>query len=114
MFIKCSDIDNTEKLFKQLNKNPISYGCMMTMYNNQNEPDKTLALYQQMKREKIETDEIIWILIINALAELGDLLTCELITSELPEKIVNNIQIQNALINMWASKKNCSYSMNCS
>jgi hypothetical protein len=58
-----------------------------------------------MKREKIETDELIWILILNALAELSDLLTCELITSELPEKFFNNIQIQNALINMWVSEK---------
>jgi pentatricopeptide repeat protein len=105
MFSKCSDIDNAEKLFKQLNKNPISYGCMMTMYNNRNESDKTLALYEEMKREKIETDELIWILIINALAELSDLLTCELITSELPENFFNNIQIQNALINMWVSEE---------
>ena len=104
MFIKCSDIDNAEKFFKQLNKNAISYGCMMTMYNNLNESDKTLSLYEQMKRENIETDEIIWILIINALAELSDLLTCQLIISELPQKFFNNIQIQNALINMWVSE----------
>ena len=105
MFIKCSDIDNAEKFFKQLDKNSISYGCMMTMYNNLNEPDKTLTLYEEMKRENIETDELIWILIINALAELSDILTCELIISELPEKFFNNIQIQNALINMWVSEK---------
>ncbi|CAF3844124.1 unnamed protein product, partial [Adineta steineri] len=40
-------------------------------------------------------------LILNALAELTDLSTCELISSELPEKFYNDIQIQNALINMW-------------
>ncbi|CAF1549924.1 unnamed protein product, partial [Adineta steineri] len=75
MFSKCSDIENAEKLFQKLNKNTISYGCMMAMYNNQNEPEKTLNLYEEMKRDKIEIDNLIWILIINALAELTDLST---------------------------------------
>ncbi|CAF1320958.1 unnamed protein product [Adineta steineri] len=101
MFSKCSDIENAEKLFQKLNKNTISYECMMTMYNNQNEPDKTFNLYEEMKRDKIEIDNLIWILILNALAELTDLSTCESISSELPEKFYNDIQIQNALINMW-------------
>ncbi|CAF1237191.1 unnamed protein product [Adineta steineri] len=86
MFSKCSDIENAEKLFQKLNKNTISYGCMMTMYNNQNEPDKTLNLYEEMKRDKIEIDNLIWMLILNALAELADLSTCESISSELPKK----------------------------
>ncbi|CAF1519493.1 unnamed protein product, partial [Adineta steineri] len=101
MFSKCSDIENAEKLFKKLNKNTISYGCMMAMYNIQNEPEKTLNLYEEMKRDKIEIDNLTWILIINALAELADLSTCESISSELPDKFYNDIQIQNALINMW-------------
>jgi pentatricopeptide repeat protein len=105
MFTKCSDIENAEKLFIQLNKNSISYGCMMTMYNTQNEPEKTLSLYEQMKRDKIEADYLIWVLIINALSELSDLSTCELITSELPNQFFDNSQIQNALINMWVSDK---------
>ena len=112
MFIKCSDIDNAKKFFKQLNKNVISYGSMMTMYNNQNQPDKTLALYEEMKQENIQTDELIWLLIINALAQLSDLLTCELITSELPEEFFNNIQIKNALINMWGKASSADKAKN--
>jgi len=101
MFIKCYDIDNAEKLFRQLNKNPITYGCMMTMYNNQNEPEKTLSLYEEMKGENVEADNLIWVLIIDALSQLSDLSTCESIISEMPKKFFENIQIQNGLINMW-------------
>ncbi|CAF1587481.1 unnamed protein product [Adineta ricciae] len=101
MFAKCSDTTNAESLFSKLKKNALSYGCMMTMYNNQNEPDRTLSLYEEMKREKIELDHLNWVLILNALADLSDLSTCESVTSELLEKFSNDIQIQNALIHMW-------------
>ncbi|CAF1176726.1 unnamed protein product [Didymodactylos carnosus] len=101
MFIKCSDIENAEKLFARLNGNVITYGSMMTIYNSRNEPDKTLALFEQMKRKKIEVNDIIWVLVINALSELSDLSVCESVISEMAETFLINIQIQNALIDMW-------------
>ena len=105
MFAKCSDTTNAESLFAKLKKNSFGCGCMMTMYNNQNEPDQTLALYEEMKRDKIELDHINWILVFNALAELSDFSICESVTSELPEKFCNDIRIQNALVNMWVCNK---------
>ncbi|CAF1237394.1 unnamed protein product [Adineta ricciae] len=90
-----------EQRCNQLRCYDVSYGCMMTMYNNQNEPDQTLSLYEEMKRNGIELDCLNWVLVLNALADLSDLSTCESMTSQLSEKYLNDIQIQNALINMW-------------
>ena len=105
MFTKCSDTTNAESLFSKLKKNAFNCACMMTMYNNRNETDRTLSLYEEMKRDKIEIDHLNWILVLNALAELSYLSTCYLMTSELPEKFCNDIQIQNELVNMWVYNK---------
>ncbi len=47
------------------------------MYNDKNEPEKTLNLFEQMKQTKIEPNRIIFLLIINACAQIGDLSKCE-------------------------------------
>ncbi|CAF1549911.1 unnamed protein product, partial [Adineta steineri] len=60
MFSKYSDIESTKKLFPQLNRNEMTYGLMMNMYNKRNEPKQTLNLYEEMKREKIQPNEQIY------------------------------------------------------
>ncbi len=77
MFIKCSDMNNAEKLFSKLYRNQITFGLMMTMYNKQNEPKKTLVLFEQMKKENIEANEQIFVLILNAFFQLNDFIKAQ-------------------------------------
>ncbi len=86
MFIKCSDLDNAEKLFSQLDQNERTYRLMMTIYNNRNEPKKTLFLFEQMKREKIELNEKIFVLILNAFFQLNDFLKAQQFFDQLRNK----------------------------
>ena len=63
----------------------------MKMYNDKNEPEKTLNLFEQMKQEKIEPNEIIFVLIINACAQIADLSKCESILIQVPNNCLNNV-----------------------
>jgi pentatricopeptide repeat protein len=103
MFIKCDDIKSAEILFNKLNKNVICYGSLMKIYNDKNEPEKTLNLFKQMKQTKIEPNQIIFLLIINACAQIADLSNCESILLQVPNSCLNDIWIRNALIDMWVS-----------
>jgi pentatricopeptide repeat protein len=75
----------------------------MKTYNMKNEFEKTFALFEQMKMEKIEPNDIIFLLIINACSQLGDLSICQSIFEQVTPTSLNNIWIQNALIDMWVS-----------
>jgi pentatricopeptide repeat protein len=103
MFIKCDDIKSAEILFTKLNKNVVCYGSLMKMYNDKNEPEKTLNLFEQMKQTKIEPNQIIFVLIINACAKIGDLSKCESVLLQVSNSCLNDIRIQNSLIDMWVS-----------
>ena len=86
MFVKCSDVENAEKLFARLHRNQMTYGSMMTMYNQQNQPHKTLLLFEQMKMEKIEPNERIFLLILNALFQSNDLSKAQKFFDQIPNK----------------------------
>ena len=101
MFVKCNDTHTAESLFGRMKRNIISYGLLMKMYNDRNESDKTLSLFEQMKLEKIKPNSIIWLLIIKACAQLGDLSTSEVIFNQIPQHLLTNLIIHNALIDMW-------------
>ena len=103
MFLKCDDIQNAELLFTRLNRNVISYGTLMNGYNDQGEPEKTLELFERMKEEKIEPNEIIFQLLIDACSQIGDLSLCENILSQMPQSLFSNHLIQGGLIDMWVS-----------
>ena len=89
MFIKCSDINNAENLFSKLYRNQITFGLMMTMYNKQNQPNKTLILFEQMKKENIQANEQIFVLILNAFFQLKDFIKVQ----EFFDKIQNKSSI---------------------
>jgi pentatricopeptide repeat protein len=103
MFIKCGDFEMAEALFNRSNRNVISYGSMMKMYNLTNRPEKTLTLYARMKREKIEANYVIFIVLLNACAQLSDLSLRETIRSQIPPNLSNNLKIRTSLVDMWAS-----------
>jgi succinylarginine dihydrolase len=49
MFCRCNDISNAEIVFDQIDPDVIDYGVLMKLYNDQDQPEKTLQLFQRMK-----------------------------------------------------------------
>ena len=103
MFTKCNDHKSAESFFARVKRDAVCYASMMKMYNVNEEPEKTLSLFERMKNEKIEPDEIIFTLVIDACSQLGDLELCKLKICQMPSEIYRDSWIQNGLIDMWVS-----------
>lgn len=54
VFIKCGDLVNAELVFQRMKRSVIGYGRLTELYNLTQTPEKTLVLYEQLKRESIE------------------------------------------------------------
>ncbi|CAF0890587.1 unnamed protein product [Adineta ricciae] len=102
MLMNFGEVKDAERLF-QLNKSKdtIIYGTMMKGYNNNDQPLRSLQLFQQMKNEKIKLDEIKFLLLINACSQIGILSICQQLVDQIPSHCFNNIQINTSLIDMW-------------
>ncbi len=101
MFIKCNDLKSAEALFDRIDRNVVFYGLMMKFYNTKELPEKTLELFQRMKQENINPDEISYVLFIDALSTIGDLSLSESLLCEMPKNFLRNSWIQVALIDLW-------------
>lgn len=104
MFIKCGDVKSAESLFDRLQRDVKCYGSLMKMYNSRNEMDKTLKLFQRMEEEHIEPNDLIFVLLIDACSETGDLSLCESIMPKIPKDSLSNLWILNSLVDMWVSQ----------
>ncbi|CAF1431394.1 unnamed protein product [Rotaria sp. Silwood1] len=101
MFIKCDDLKCAESLFNRINRNVISYGSMMKFYNIKDKPEKTLELFQRMKQEYLNPDEICYVLLIDALSKIGDLELSQSFVNDIPKIFLKNSWIQVGLIDLW-------------
>ena len=101
--IKCGDCSSAEILFATMKKSVESYGNLMSGFNQENTPLKTINLFNQMKRNGIERNMIIYLCVIKALAQLGDYETSQSIVEEIPDSYLLNDRIQTALVDMWVS-----------
>ncbi|CAF1312065.1 unnamed protein product, partial [Didymodactylos carnosus] len=61
MFIQCDDLKSAESLFDRINRDIISYGSMMKFSNVKDQPEKTLELFQRMKKDNLNPNEIIFV-----------------------------------------------------
>jgi pentatricopeptide repeat protein len=68
--IKCGDCPNAEILFSRMKKSVTSYGNLMSGFNKETNPFKTLKLYDQMKLDGIEADLVIYLCLIKAYLNL--------------------------------------------
>ena len=101
MFIKCDDLENAESLFERIDRDIVSYGSMMKLYNIKDEPQKTVELFQRMKLENLNPNEIIFVLLIDALSVIGDLSLSQTLIDEISEKFLLDRWIQVGLIDLW-------------
>jgi pentatricopeptide repeat protein len=102
-FIKCGDSSSAEILFSKMEKNVINYGNLMSGFNKEDHPEKTLNLFDQMKISGIEANSIIYLCVIKALSKIGDYDLSQSLIEQIPDSLLSNDQIQVALINMWVS-----------
>ncbi|UJR30209.1 hypothetical protein I4U23_017747 [Adineta vaga] len=59
--IKCGDCSSAEILFSKTKKTVINYRNLMNGFNNVNNPSKTLDLFNQMKKDRIQENIIYFI-----------------------------------------------------
>jgi hypothetical protein len=101
VFIKCGEIAYAERIFSKIKRFVIGYGRLMKTFNLENKPEKTIDLYEQMKRDQIQADRIIYLLLINACSQIGFETICQRIVQEISKDYLLDYQIQTALIHMW-------------
>ncbi|CAF0905194.1 unnamed protein product [Rotaria sordida] len=81
----------------------IDYSLLMKYYNHQYQPQKTIDLYYRLKKNShIQIDHIIYVLVLQAIANGCCLHTSEQIHDHI-KKFGTNIDIDNALINMYGN-----------
>jgi pentatricopeptide repeat protein len=104
MLMKFSDIQSAEDLFRSItNTDLVTYGAMINGYNLNNEPEKALKLFEEMKQQDIIPNEIVCALLVSTCAQLGIRSRCENIVDQIPLHLQNSQRIQTAKVNMWAS-----------
>ncbi|CAF1456583.1 unnamed protein product [Adineta ricciae] len=99
--VKCGDTSTAKVVFSKMRRPVIAYANLMTGFNDQREGKQTMQLFYQMKREGLEPDIITSLCVIKALALTGDLSLIEETINQLPQSILLDTQIRNALIDMW-------------
>ncbi|CAM4794541.1 unnamed protein product [Rotaria magnacalcarata] len=99
--IKCGDCSSAEILFVKMRKSVEAYGNLMNGFNHDNNPSKTLDLFNQMKHNGINANIIIYLCVIKALSQIGDYELCQSIVKEIPHCFLVDHKIQSALIDMW-------------
>ena len=103
--IKCGDVNGAEILFQKIPKNVISYGNLMSGLNKKEQPSKVLKLFEDMKNNALEPDEITYLCVIKALAQIGTFKIAKTIIAQMPKSFRDNLYIQTALVDMWVSEK---------
>ncbi|CAF0805328.1 unnamed protein product [Adineta ricciae] len=106
VFIKCNDLSNAEKIFPKIATNAFSYGNFMNALNKNNQPVKTLSLFEEMTRKRIKLDATVSLLLLSACAAIGIYTVSQSIFEEIPKSCLNDLYIKNSLIDMWG-KSGC-------
>ncbi|CAF0885705.1 unnamed protein product [Adineta ricciae] len=100
--IRCGDCSSAENVYSTMKKSVINYGNLMNGFNKENNPSKTLDLFNQMKVNHIEGNVIIYLCLIKALAQIGDYSISDAFVKQIPQSYLSDSQIRNALIDMWS------------
>ncbi|CAF1654505.1 unnamed protein product, partial [Adineta ricciae] len=102
-FMRFGDVNGAETIFDKLPHKVLPmYGAMMKGYLLNKTPNKTLDLYHQTKNMKeTQSNFVIYLLAINASAQIAMASQCQAIVDDIPQHLLLNIQICNSLIDMW-------------
>ena len=76
----------------------------MNGYLEEKNPKKVFALYNQMKNEQLIPDSIVYLYLIKASSQIDNYSHCQSIVKNMPKFVFAEIQIYNALIDMWVNR----------
>ncbi|CAF4255312.1 unnamed protein product, partial [Adineta steineri] len=102
MLMNFGQVEIAESFFKQI-KNPTlyTYGVLMNGYKNNDQPEKCLTLFEEMKKQNIIIDEPIVLALIGACSQIG----IHSISQNIAQQISHlklNLRLKTSLINMWS------------
>ncbi|CAF1495526.1 unnamed protein product [Adineta steineri] len=102
--MKCDHIKSTQILLSKSRQKSISmYETMMNEFNENEDPLKTIDLFNEMKTNNIVGSIRIYTYIIQALSQIADYSISKSIIEQIPKPILIDDQISDALIHLWAS-----------
>jgi pentatricopeptide repeat protein len=102
MLMKFGQVEDAEVLFEKLEKKSmITYGVMMNGYKFNDQPQKCLTLFRQIKNENITPDYLVYLSLIGACSQIGLLSICRNIVDQIPIDLQNNMRLKTSLIDMW-------------
>ncbi|CAF3494098.1 unnamed protein product [Rotaria socialis] len=101
MSMKFGDVEKAESIFRSIKRKDANiYGALMNGYNLNDESWKCFKIFEEINKNNIVVDDIIWNIIIGACSNTAMLHRCQYIMDRIPSNIQRNIQIQNSLIDM--------------
>ncbi|CAF3819776.1 unnamed protein product [Rotaria sp. Silwood1] len=102
MLMKFGDIESAENVFQSIKKKDTStFGALMNGYNMNGLSRKCFKILEEMIKENIFPDEIIWNIVIGACSKIRLLRRSQYIINKIPFEIQSKKQIKNSLIHMW-------------
>ena len=82
---------------------------MMKFYNIKKQAEKTLELFERIKQENLKPNENIFVLLIDACSQVGDLSLAQSLRNQIPKHFLLDPWIQVGLIDLWV---NISFNIN--
>lgn len=101
LFTKCGDLARAEIVLAKMTKSSGDYAILMNAFSRENMFNRTLELFQQMKRDGVQPDLSNYLHLINALSHIGVYSLSQSMIKEIPPSILADKQIQTSLVVMW-------------
>ena len=106
--IKCGDCSSAETHFQTMTRSVENYGNLMSGFNLEEKPLKTVKLFNQMKADGVHANMVIYLCVLKALSKVGAYSLSQSIIQQIPDIVLVNSKIQNALIHLWVSSNTLS------
>ena len=102
MLMEFGQMEDAEEVFRSIGKKNVAiYATMMRGYNHNNQPRKSVALFDQTSEEGLSLNEAAFQVAINAAARVGMRGTCTKIVQRIPAEYRDDLSLNNSIINMW-------------
>ncbi|KAJ7532964.1 hypothetical protein O6H91_13G027100 [Diphasiastrum complanatum] len=104
MYAKCGCIEDAHEVFVKMNKrNVVSWNAMVAGYAQQGRGKEALALYEQMKQEGVQMNDITFVALLNACASIAALEKGKQLHSHIIRSgFESDLKVGTALVDMYA------------
>ncbi|CAM6051292.1 unnamed protein product [Sphagnum compactum] len=104
MYAKCGSIEDAWRVFNEMpTRDVVTWSTMIVAHVKYGQGQKALALYQQMKRERVEPDPVTFVAVLNACASIAALEEGRCVEREIIQSgCESHVFVSNALVDMYA------------